>query len=198
MPLPAPAVCVKGIAIRAGLQWVSSTYGMGAVQAVFDAGSPELRKALVPELSSFGVLSSSWYTVGVVAELLDVVDAVTAPKDLQAHWREMATAVAADNVSGVYKSLFRLISSRTLLVAHAQRVWRSYFNDGQLVVTSPREGELVLCVRTTEHHESLCRTTANVVQQIFGRIGFKGATLARTRCRTRGASLCMYEVDYLV
>jgi hypothetical protein len=189
---------VKGIAVRAGLLWVAETYGQQAVERVYAAGSPALRAAIVPGLASFGVLSSSWYDSQVVGELLDVIETVVDPDDKQLHTNQMAIAVADNNVKGVYQSLFRLISTRTLLIAHGQRVWRSYFNDGELAVSSAREGELQLTIEAPFHHDFLCRMTSAVIEQILKRIGFKGASLTRLQCQSRGASSCVFEVDYVV
>lgn len=196
-PQPVAQQSVKGIALRAGMQWVSRTYGMSAVQSIYDAGSPGLRAAIVPGLSSFGIVSSSWYDIEVVAELIDLIDTVTRPGDLEAHWSSIADAIATDNLSGVYRSLFRLISSRELFVAHSQRVWSAYFSAGGLAVTSPRAGELVLEVSGVRHYEPVCRTSAAIIEKLLGKLGFIGASLERVRCVSSGAPLCVYEVDYL-
>ena len=189
---------MKGIALRAGLQWVSRSYGMSAVEAIYESGSPELRRIIVPGLSSFGIISSSWYPLEVVAELLETIDRVTAPNDLPAHRLGLAEAVAVDNLNGVYKSLFRLIASRQLFIAHSQRVWGSYFNEGQLVVTSQREGELVLSIHSTAHYDPICQMVGGFCEQVLSRIGFVGASLKRTRCKGKGASSCVFEVDYVL
>ena len=38
----------------------------------------------------------------------------------------LASAIAKDNVNGVYRSLFRLITTPQMLEANVQRVWRTY------------------------------------------------------------------------
>ena len=189
---------VKGVAVRAGLHWVSAHYGLGAVQAVHDQGSEALRRIIVPGLSSFGILSTGWYGVLVIGELLDVIVQATGPANVEAHFRRMASAVAHDNVTGVYKALFRLVATPALLTAHGGRVWRSYFSHGTIDVTSAREGELTLAIRDAGvHHATMCLMTSLVVERILVEVGYKGATLGRRRCTGRGDMECAFQIDYL-
>jgi hypothetical protein len=189
---------VKGVAVRAGLHWVATTYGVDTVQKVHDRGSPGLRATVIPGLASFGILSTGWYETAVISELLDVIVEVTTPPSVEEHFARMADAVATDNVNGVYRTLFRLIATRPLLLMHAQRVWGSYFSDGELVVTSAREGEFVFHACDGEtHHTSLCMMTSLVLERILKLVGYKGATLERKQCRGQGAPECVFEVDYV-
>lgn len=195
----APVSGVKGAAVRAALRWVTTTYGPTTAQAIYDGSSPALRALLTPGLSTFGVVSTAWYDVALVGELLDVIRRATQAKRLVDHDSQMADAVAADNVDGVYRSLFRLIATRSLLLAHADRVYTHYFNSGHLDVASAREGEFVLTNHGAKvHHPSLCLITSQVLEKILLRVGYKGATLERIRCRGTGQGDCVFEVDYVV
>src|SRR5258708_14085014 len=88
----------KGVAVRAGVGLISATYGLEVVQRIFDAASPGLRKLIVPGLSSFGIISSSWYPSALIAELLDLAVrlAVTSGREVE-HEAGMSDAIAADN-----------------------------------------------------------------------------------------------------
>ncbi len=190
---------LKGVAVRAGLRWVAEKHGMQAVEGVYARSSTQLRSIIVPGLSSFGIVSSSWYEATLIGELLDVIVHVTkAPNDGREALAGMAEAIARDNLKGVYQSLFRLIATRPQLIAHGQRVWRSYYNDGTLTVTSEREGELLFSVsETREHHLRLCVMTSLVLEQILEKIGYSGASLTRLSCIDKGARACTFEVDYI-
>ncbi len=190
---------LKGVAVRAGLRWVATTYGVETVKAVHEQGSEALRAIIVPGLPTFGILSSGWYDQLVIGELLDLILRVTKPPSVPEHFRQMAIAVAQDNVHGAFRSLFRLITTRSLLVAHAQRVWANYFSAGTLVATSPREGEIVLSARDAPtHHDATCLMTSAVIERILLEVGYKGATLERKQCRGHGGSECVFEVDYVI
>ena len=197
-PAGPPVSGVKGAAVRAGLRWVTMTYGDDCAQKICEEVSPPLRAKLIAGLSSFGVLSTEWYDVNLIGELLDVISNVTRTTQLVDHLDRMADAVAADNVQGVYRSLFRLIATRPLLIAHANRVWSNYFSSGSLLVRSPREGELILTSSGAKaHHSSLCTMTSRVLEKILLRVGYKGATLVRAQCRGSGDRDCVFEVDYV-
>ena len=188
---------VKGVAVRAGLHWVSSAYGLSAVQMVHDRASAALRAVIVPGLSSFGILSSGWYSLLLIGELLDGIVEATAPTNVDLHYRRMAAAVAHDNVTGVYRALLRLVATPSLLKAHGPRVWRNYYSHGTIEVSTERPGELTIAVRDAPvHHDAMCRMTGLVVERILGEVGYRNATLGRVRCIGRGSEECAFVIDY--
>jgi serine/threonine protein kinase len=188
----------KGTALRAGVQWFAETYGAEALAGVVASASADLRAAVREEDPGLGIIPSSWYDVRVVGELLELFERAAANPDPEAHWVALTQAIARDHVHGVYKSLFRLVTSPPLLEANAQRVWRTYCDEGTLTAREVRSGELRFEVRgITVHHGQTCRAVGYVIQQALREVGYRGLVVERTQCLGEGHALCAFEGLYL-
>src|SRR5262249_54101378 len=110
----------------------------------------------------------------------------------------LANAIAKDNVTGVYRSLFRLITTPPMLEANVQRVWRTYVDEGVLTATSPRKGELRFEIRAwVHHHPHLCRVVGYVIQHVLRAVGYEALVVERTHCLSFGDALCGFDGMYL-
>ena len=87
-----------------------------------------------------------------MGELLDLLERVASPEDPREFSSRLASAVARDNVNGVYRALFRLIASPPLLEANAQRVWGTYVDEGTMTVRIMAPGSFEGRVRGWSHH----------------------------------------------
>ncbi len=161
----APHGRVKGAALRAALMWFTEAYGESACARAFQLASPDLQAVLRPADRAYGVMASSWYDAGLVGELVEIVEGVAAPDDVDEYRSRLAAAVARDNVGGVYRSLFRLVATPSLLEANAQRVWGTYVNEGAFVVRILRPGTFEARLRGwSAHHPALCRLGAPLLR----------------------------------
>src|SRR5262249_38991480 len=117
LPLPAQGR-VKGTAIRAGLVWVTQRYGHDFFVRIVEGASPDLQTMLRLDDPGYGVVASGWYDTLKVGELLLVVEEALGFDDeteSDSYNNALASAIAKDNVGGVYKSLFRLITTPSML-----------------------------------------------------------------------------------
>ena len=189
---------IKGTAIRAGLAWYSDVFGETALERVYERSSPELRSILRLGDSAFGVMAASWYDTILIGELLEVLESEAAPDDGDEYVDRLAEAIARDNVNGVYRALFRLVASPTLLEANAQRVWRTYCDEGtlevQLLDAGFFEGNVYAWNR---HHAAVCRILRALVEQVLRAIGYTAMTVERTRCVGVGDPQCTWEMRWL-
>jgi serine/threonine-protein kinase len=189
---------IKGTAIRAGLTWYGATFGPGALRSVYERASSELRAVLRLEDASFGIIASAWYSVPAIGELLELLEKVSGTEDEGAYRSALSAAIARDNVSGVYRSLFRLIATPPLLEANIQRVWRTYLDDGVARGVAPKLGELALHIGEWEfHHPKVCETVGYFAQHALREVGYRAAVVDRVACVTEGASECVFETLYL-
>jgi serine/threonine protein kinase len=190
---------IKGTAVRAGLAWYAETYGDAALAQVFELASPELQAILRLEDPVFGVMAASWYDTPLIGELLGTLEHVAAPGDPEVYCFRLAQAIARDNVGGVYRALFRLIASPKLLEANAQRVWRTYCDEGTLTVRIRSPGRFEGNVRDwTRHHPAVCRVLRALVEQVLRSIGYTGLLVDRTRCVGHGDPHCTWEGNWVV
>jgi serine/threonine protein kinase len=190
---------IKGTAVRAGLAWFAESYGDAALAQVFELASPALQAILRVEDPVFGVMAASWYDTLLIGELLAQLEHVAAPGDPEAYNSRLAQAIARDNVGGVYRALFRLVASPKLLEANAQRVWRTYCDEGTLTVRIHAPGRFEGDVRDwTRHHPAVCRVLRTLVEQVLRAIGYTGLMVDRTRCVEQGDPHCTWEGNWVV
>jgi serine/threonine protein kinase len=185
---------IKGTAIRAGVAWFGETYGEGALERVVDLASPELRTLLRPGDPVFGLIASGWYDTLLIGELLELVERVAAPADTPAFQSRVAEAIARDNVSGVYRALFRLVASPPLLEANAQRVWHTYIDEGTLNVSLGAPGTFEARVRGwSRHHPAVCRMLRAMLESLLRAVGYTALVVERTQCAGLGDPCCVFE-----
>jgi hypothetical protein len=189
---------MKGTAIRTGMLWFQQRYGTAAIEQTWATSSPELKALVRLDDPSFGFVASGWYDTRLVGELLASLEQAVGADEPDTWASALAEAIAKDNVNGVYRSLFRLITTPAMLEANAQRVWRTYCDEGTLVVNAPRAGELHLEIRQwTHHHEHACRVVGFAIQHVLRAIGYEALVIERTQCVSLGDPACAFEGMYL-
>ncbi len=189
---------IKGAALRAAIVWFAETYGEAAAAKAFQSASPALQAVLGPSDAAYGIMASGWYDTTLVGELVELVERVAAPDDPGEYRSRLAAAVARDNVGGVYRSLFRLVATPSLLEANAQRVWGTYVNEGAFVVRVVRPGAFEARVRGwSRHHPALCLLTQHLLEQILRTIGYNGLVVERTQCVSNEDGQCVFEGAWL-
>ncbi len=183
---------IKGAAIRAAIVWFGEVYGESALDRVVERCSLEPRATVRDP--TFGVMASSWYDTQEVGEFLRAMEQVVEPADRPRFATELGAAIARDNVSGVYRALFRLIASPPMLEANAQRVWQTYCDEGTLAVRISPPASFDATVRAwTHHHEAICRIIAPVAEHALGMLGYGGVTVERLSCLAQGGSQCAFQ-----
>jgi serine/threonine protein kinase len=189
---------IKGTAIRAGLTWYASSYGATTLARVYELASPELRAMLRPDDAAFGVIASGWYDTPAIGELLEHLEKLADPEDREAYANALTTAIAKDNVGGIYRSLFRLISTPSMLEANAQRVWRTYLDEGTCIAKVPAAGKIAFEVTGWGHHQpTVCRVVGYMMQNVLRAVGYTALIVERTHCVADGDGLCAYDGMYL-
>ncbi len=189
---------IKGTAIRAGVAWFAATYGDAGVSQVVPLATPDLAAVLRTEDPAFGLIASGWYETGLVGELLEVLERIASSPEPAAFQSKLADAIAEDNVHGIYRVLFRLVSSPALLEANAQRVWRTYVDEGTLSVSLRGQGAFAAVVRGwAHHHPAVCLMIRAMIERLLRAVGYRGLVVERTGCIDQGDPHCMYAGIWL-
>jgi serine/threonine protein kinase len=191
---------IKGTAVRAGLTWYASTYGATVLTRVGALASPGLQATLRLQDPEFGIMPSGWYDTSVIGELLELLDRVASgsPSDSDELYGKLARAIAQDNVSGVYRSLFRLVASPEMFVLHAQRVWRTYIDEGTLSVQIQGPGSFeAQVVGWSRHNAEVCRFLRPLVENLLREVGYTALVVERTRCVADGDTCCAFEGSWM-
>jgi hypothetical protein len=189
---------IKGTALRAGVAWFADSYGEPGMSRVVELASPALAQLLRKDDPAFGIIASGWYDTALVGELLALIERVASPADPVAFGAKVAEAIARDNVNGVYRALFRLVASPPLLEANAQRVWRTYVDEGTLAVSLKGPAAFEARVRGWSHHDAVvCRMIRAMIESLLRAVGYPGLVVERTRCVSEGDSHCTFEGQWL-
>lgn len=189
---------IKGAALRAGLVWFADLYGEPGLTRVYELASPELAAQLRKDDVALGIIASGWYETHVVGELLELLERVASPADPHEFGIKVAKAIADDNVNGVYRALFRLVSSPQMLAANGQRVWRTYVDEGSLSVTLQGAGQFEARVRGwSRHHPGVCRMIRAMIESLLRAVGYQGLVVERTACVDEGAAACTFQGHWL-
>jgi serine/threonine protein kinase len=189
---------IKGTAVRAGLTWFVDAYGGLAAVRVGEIASPEIHATFRFGESALGVMPSSWYDTQIVGELLIAMESAASPAEPDVFVSRLAEAIARDNVNGVYRALFRLVASPSLLEANAQRVWRTYVDEGTLTVRARAPGSFEARVRGwSRHHAAVCRMLRPLLEHLLREVGYTALVVERTECVADGSSQCTFEGTWL-
>jgi len=189
---------LKGTAVRAGLLWFAEVYGADALARALTRASVDARAIIRLDDPSFGIVASGWYETRLIGELLLLLEESVHTDDSDAWASALAESIARDNVGGVYRSLFRLVTTPPMLEANAQRVWRTYCDEGILVAHAPRPGELQIEIRHWgHHHPQTCRVVGFAIQHVLRAVGYEALVIERTQCLADGDPACAFEGMYL-
>jgi serine/threonine protein kinase len=184
---------VKGAALRAGVLWFDEVYGDGALARVVELASPELRAILRPNDAALGLIASGWYESQLVGELLGLLEHTAQPNDPQGFGSRLADAVARDNVGGVYRALFRRIGSPALLEANAQRLWRTYVDEGSLSVQLVGATAFRAYARGWSRHDaSVCIFFRALFEGLLRQVGYTDLGVVRAGCVDDGHQRCEF------
>jgi serine/threonine protein kinase len=188
---------IKGTAVRAVVAWFAEAYGEPALSRVAELASPDLRAYLRVGDPACGVMASGWYETPLVGELLDTLERVASPFDPSEFRSRIAEAVARDNVNGVYRALFRLIATPSLLESNSQRVWQTYVDEGTLTMRLRAPDLVEARIRGwSRHHPSVCRTIRPTIEHVLRGVGYKHPAVTRTHCVAQGDGLCAFEARW--
>ncbi len=190
---------IKGTAVRAGIAWFGEMYGQPALARVVELASPELKGILRSKDSVFGLIASGWYDTQLVGELVELIECVASPANRAAFGASVGEAIAHENVAGVHRALFRLVASPEALEANAQRVWRTYVDEGTLSVRLGGAGRFDARVRGwARHHPSVCRTLRAMLESSLRAVGYTALVLERTQCVALGDTQCAFDGRWTV
>jgi len=189
---------VKGAALRAALAWFVDAYGAQAIARLAELASPDVRSTLSFGEPALGFMPSGWYDTEIVGDLLIAMERAASPPDPDAFIARLAEAIARDNLTGVYRALFRVVASPLLLEANAQRVWRTYVDEGTLTVRILSPGSFEARVRGwSRHHGAVCRILPPMLEQLLRGVGFTTLTVDRTECVAEGRPQCTFDGRWL-
>jgi hypothetical protein len=183
------AAHVKGVVLKARMDYVEKTFGEAGCSRLMASLSPEARAML-----EGGVLISSWYPVSLSVEMLLAIDAIFGKGDLDL-CRLMGNHSARVGLSSVHASFGR---QRDAHFANRMTpvMWKQYYDAGEMQAETPRGGRGIIRLHDfPEPHRALCLGTLGWLETANEIWGVRGARVKETKCRTLGDPWCEYVVE---
>jgi hypothetical protein len=178
---------VKGTAIASTLRFVRERFGAEAVAQVRGDLEPALQASLPDE-----PLASVWYPFALLMALGRSAARRFGGGMTYFH-REMGRASADYAMNAVYRIFFKL-GSPQFVVARATRVWRTYYDTGELKPLVAEPGHAVLELSGfTEPMPELCERLIGWMSRSVELAGGKNLRSAHTLCVLRGDEVCRFE-----
>jgi hypothetical protein len=178
---------VKGTAIASTLRFVRERFGPEAVALVRGDLEPALRASLPDE-----PLVSTWYPFSLLIALGRSA-ARRYGGGLTHFHRELGRASADYAMTTVYKIFFKL-GSPQFVVSRAARVWRTYYDSGDMHAVTAEPGHAVIDLAGfSEPVPELCERLIGWMSRSVELAGGKGLRSAHSLCVLRGDDVCRFE-----
>lgn len=177
--------------------WTTQRRGVASLRTAV-AGLPPAWRAVFDDADpTLGLVASTWYPAAAVHRLVDAVTQGLNDGARSEFARLAARAVTAGMLSGVYKTLFSMMSDPDRYARHGQRLWASMYDTGRWSAAMGVK-ELVAQIRFwSGHHPVLCEMNAASGVPLLEAMGCRGAQFQQQTCVSRGDSECRYALTWL-
>jgi hypothetical protein len=187
-------VRIKGLAVRARLDYVEAQFGPQGKSRVVNALTPAHR-----ELLRDGVLVSGWYPLALSDDILGCAERLLGASD-GSLCREIGKASARKGLTGA-RSAFAAKPSPGEIAAKMARstelLWQSYYDTGSM------------CTRTVDEHEIeseligidvdsrwMCQVLTGYIGAHIEVLGGSNVTVDHAQCRSTGAKRCIWRARW--
>lgn len=171
---------VKGPLFKSTLKFIKNKIGEDRF-GEFRESLPENVKTFLAE----SILTSEFYP----AETLVAINEhfiEFAGLDPQNTYLDMGRASADEGFSGVYR-VFLKVGSPRMMLRQAPLVWKSYYNQGKLVIADHTKNSAVIeIVDSGIRHVSLCSRISGFIERTMQLSGGKNIHFDHTMCFARG------------
>ncbi|MFW6067045.1 MAG: hypothetical protein ACOC97_01815 [Myxococcota bacterium] len=188
---------IKGAALREFLGWYARARGPVAVQQVIGDLPEEVRAWFDAGEESLGVLASSWYPAPAIHALLDRMTRDMSPAEREQFALEGSAVVMRETLSGLYRTLFRILASPDRYATFAPKVWAHYYRSGSFHIDQPEPGLAVAHVRDWRtHHPVLCDMNRGAAVVIYQGMNLRDVRVTREACVDRGEDECRFRIQW--
>jgi hypothetical protein len=189
---------IKGAALREFLEWYRATFGEDDLRHRL-AGAPTLHS--LPNLDlgvvGCGVLASGWYGADDIHVLLDAIARGRTETEVRQLVTAGAQAALTRTLTGLHRTVMRVVGSPKLHARFAQRLWSTYYDTGRVQSVCVNEHtQSITYTDWTSHHPVLCTMTTASDSVIFPLMGLSGVTVSHVSCVLDGAPGCTHLVEW--
>jgi hypothetical protein len=190
--LPTPGVRTKGTGVNAVSRFVSANWGAEGLKRLA-AAMPSLEAA---EMVRTGVLVGSWYPFAHLVSLLEQGEALFG-EGSGTFAKRMGASCADFDLRGVYRIFIRF-AAPGYLIERASKVWRQYYDSGELAVIEADPARRVVFELSgfATPHRGHCDTVLGWTERAFELSGVQNVRGEHPSCRARGDCRCLFRVEW--
>jgi hypothetical protein len=196
----APALArgrVKGAAFLEFVRWYERDQGRERLIAAAAGLSPPFRDALELDRDGPRILSSHWYDARAIHALLDALVDSRDAAERSRMAEEGARAIMSATLRGLYRLLFDWLATPERYARFADRLWRSYYDSGELEVVQADPTRAVSTIRNwPSHHPLLCEMHRHAADEIYTAMGCDGVSVRRESCVSQGDPECRFVTTW--
>jgi hypothetical protein len=184
---------IKGVAFREFLRFCGDRLGRERITTVLQRiETPEV-PAFDPTQPYMGVLPSTWYPAPLIHTLLNRITDGMSPAQRSELASSGATAIMDATLRGIYARLVALFVTPEIYAKHAPKLWQSYYDHGDFLVTI-HEGRRAECIigGWTAHHPLLCEMNVTAANRIYEAMRLAGVETVRESCVGAGGQTCRF------
>lgn len=181
---------VKAQGLLNAAAWVREKFGPEALERVFAACSPAVQERCAT------AVAINWIPLEEFLELLTAVD-----RQLGAGDGKLAEGIGAAsarvNLRHLGLRLAFFLARPEFLMRRVAGVWRQYNDEGEMLVLSFNEGEMLAELRgIATSNWFLCCSITGWLHEAGVATGMKQLVTRHTHCRGTGASRCLWELRW--
>lgn len=190
-PDGAGVVRTKGTSVAAILRFVGQNWGdEGLARLAAATRTPE-----IAQLITGTVLAGSWYPFPYFTELLDAAEALFSA-GVDGFARREGASCADYDLRGVYRVFVRF-TSPAFVIERSGKVWRQYYDSGDLVVLETDDTHALFELREFgSPHRGHCGTVLGWSERAAQLSGGASVSGEHTSCRARGDRRCVFRIDW--
>jgi hypothetical protein len=205
MNVPAPLLpntagggCIRGAAFCEFIRWYERQLGASGFAARLTEMPDWMRQDLDLARPALGIAADIWYPDVTVHRLLDLLLAGLTPGQRHALALQGATHAMEVALGGVFGMMFAWIATPALCAQYGNRLWRSYFDSGELSIESSEDGlGAVSTVRNwATHHPFLCELHRGSALALYRAMKCKDVSSQRVACVSDGGSECSFVTRF--
>jgi hypothetical protein len=185
---------VKGLAVKARIDYLHKQFGAAGLQRVLDGLSAEHR-ALIDE----GVLVSSWYPLALSDALLGTAERLLGRGD-GSLCREIGMASGRSGLAGAHRRFAERLDPLQIgaKMEHSTRLlWQSYYDKGSMLTraTGPLAIETELA-GIELRQPWLCHVLTGYITAHIEVLGGHGVRVTHGECRVRAQPRCIWSASW--
>jgi hypothetical protein len=179
-------VHVKGLVLRARMDYVEKRFGEAALSRVIAEVPPESRAALRAD-----ILVSSWYPLSTLLDMAVTLDRLYGKGDLELS-REMGRNAAQVALQGVHRN-FAKEHDPGFVIRMLPLLWGQYYDSGRLETESTGpESSMSRIFDMEELHRVICLGMIGWTEAALEIWGGQDRQVKETKCRVWGDDFCEF------